>query len=341
MNTENNENQKEKKTSQQMHKVKTIIIDTGKIRQTKAFARQDGAILGAIWIVSFVCTMLAVDPQYQMLGFISNILIIATPFVVAKRLKAFRDYARDGHISFRHAFYDCIQTFFNRNPSAYPCAISLVPFYGYESIHEPTANQLSDCSTSVSVNCRESKALLDAVSMMKPIAWASTFMITDLVAGAVLSPIIAAVMAKKKQTTAYKITINKRQTDKYKIMDISVIIPLFNEEESLPELFAWIKRVMASNDFTYEVIFVNDGSHRPFMERHRRTCREERASKGYQIPQKLWKEPSTLLWFQRSTGRCCHHHGCRSTGFSRRDSGTLPDDYERGIRPRVRLQAEP
>lgn len=68
MNTENNENQKEKKTSQQMHKVKTIIIDTGKIRQTKAFARQDGAILGAVWIVSFVCTMLAVDPQYQMLG---------------------------------------------------------------------------------------------------------------------------------------------------------------------------------------------------------------------------------------------------------------------------------
>ena len=43
-------------------------------------------------------------------------------------------------------------------------------------------------------------------------------------------------------------------------MDISVIVPLFNEEESLPELFAWIKRVMDVNDFTYEVIFVNDGS---------------------------------------------------------------------------------
>ena len=43
-------------------------------------------------------------------------------------------------------------------------------------------------------------------------------------------------------------------------MDISVIVPLFNEEESLPELFAWIKRVMDTNDFTYEVIFVNDGS---------------------------------------------------------------------------------
>ena len=43
-------------------------------------------------------------------------------------------------------------------------------------------------------------------------------------------------------------------------MDISVVIPLFNEEESLPELFSWIKRVMNENSFTYEVYFVNDGS---------------------------------------------------------------------------------
>ena len=43
-------------------------------------------------------------------------------------------------------------------------------------------------------------------------------------------------------------------------MDISVIIPLFNEEESLPELEAWIRRVMEANNFSYEIIFVNDGS---------------------------------------------------------------------------------
>ncbi|MBQ0141777.1 MAG: glycosyltransferase, partial [Prevotellaceae bacterium] len=42
--------------------------------------------------------------------------------------------------------------------------------------------------------------------------------------------------------------------------DISVIVPLFNEEESLPELHSWIKRVMESNNYTYEIIFVNDGS---------------------------------------------------------------------------------
>lgn len=43
-------------------------------------------------------------------------------------------------------------------------------------------------------------------------------------------------------------------------MDITVIVPLFNEEESIPELYSWIKRVMTENNFTYEVIFVNDGS---------------------------------------------------------------------------------
>lgn len=43
-------------------------------------------------------------------------------------------------------------------------------------------------------------------------------------------------------------------------MDISVVIPLYNEEESLPELTEWIARVMKENNFTYEVIFVDDGS---------------------------------------------------------------------------------
>lgn len=43
-------------------------------------------------------------------------------------------------------------------------------------------------------------------------------------------------------------------------MNISVVIPLFNEEESLPELTRWIKQVMDPNQFTYEIIFVDDGS---------------------------------------------------------------------------------
>ena len=43
-------------------------------------------------------------------------------------------------------------------------------------------------------------------------------------------------------------------------MDISVVVPLYNEAESLPELVAWIERVMKENEFSYEVLLINDGS---------------------------------------------------------------------------------
>ena len=43
-------------------------------------------------------------------------------------------------------------------------------------------------------------------------------------------------------------------------MDISVVIPLLNEEESLTELHDWIANIMQSNHFSYEIIFIDDGS---------------------------------------------------------------------------------
>lgn len=43
-------------------------------------------------------------------------------------------------------------------------------------------------------------------------------------------------------------------------LDISVVVPLFNEEESLPELFDWIRKVCNENNYSFEVLFVDDGS---------------------------------------------------------------------------------
>ena len=43
-------------------------------------------------------------------------------------------------------------------------------------------------------------------------------------------------------------------------MDISIVIPLLNEAESLPELSAWIHRMCEANKYSYEVLFVDDGS---------------------------------------------------------------------------------
>lgn len=43
-------------------------------------------------------------------------------------------------------------------------------------------------------------------------------------------------------------------------MDISIVIPLFNEDESLPELTSWIEKVMLANNYEYEIFFIDDGS---------------------------------------------------------------------------------
>ena len=43
-------------------------------------------------------------------------------------------------------------------------------------------------------------------------------------------------------------------------MDISIIVPLYNEAESINELYSWVVRVMNENNFSYEIIFINDGS---------------------------------------------------------------------------------
>lgn len=44
------------------------------------------------------------------------------------------------------------------------------------------------------------------------------------------------------------------------LLQISIVIPLFNEDESLPPLHDWIVKVMNENNFSYEIVFINDGS---------------------------------------------------------------------------------
>lgn len=72
-------------------------------------------------------------------------------------------------------------------------------------------------------------------------------------------------------------------------MQISLVIPLFNEAESLPELTAWIKRVMNANGFTYEVVYVDDGS----------------TDNSWKVIQKLKLENSNIvaLRFRRNYGK--------------------------------------
>lgn len=85
-------------------------------------------------------------------------------------------------------------------------------------------------------------------------------------------------------------------------MDISVVVPLYNEAESLPELFEWIDRVMKANGFSYEVIFVNDGSTDDSWNVIRRLSSESDAVKAISFRRNYGKSPALFCGFERAEG---------------------------------------
>ena len=85
-------------------------------------------------------------------------------------------------------------------------------------------------------------------------------------------------------------------------MDISVVIPLYNEEESLPELYAWIERVMKANGFSYEVIFVNDGSTDGSWKVIEELSRKSECVKGIKFRRNYGKSPALYCGFEKAQG---------------------------------------
>ena len=85
-------------------------------------------------------------------------------------------------------------------------------------------------------------------------------------------------------------------------MNISVVIPLYNEEESLPELFAWIQRVMKENGFSYEVIFVNDGSTDRSWNVIEGLAAKHPEAKGIKFRRNYGKSPALYCGFEKAQG---------------------------------------
>ncbi|MGN0036696.1 MAG: glycosyltransferase family 2 protein [Bacteroidaceae bacterium] len=85
-------------------------------------------------------------------------------------------------------------------------------------------------------------------------------------------------------------------------MDISVVVPLYNEEESIPELYAWIDRVMQQNRFSYEVIFVNDGSTDRSWSVIEGLSAEHESVKGIKFRRNYGKSPALYCGFERAQG---------------------------------------
>lgn len=85
-------------------------------------------------------------------------------------------------------------------------------------------------------------------------------------------------------------------------MDISVVVPLYNEAESLPELAAWIDRVMKEHGYTYEVLMINDGSTDGSWQVIRELHEKNKNIKGVSFRRNYGKSPALYTGFERVVG---------------------------------------
>lgn len=85
-------------------------------------------------------------------------------------------------------------------------------------------------------------------------------------------------------------------------MDISVVVPLYNEAESLPELEAWIRRVMEENGFSYEILFINDGSTDDSWRVIKELSEKNPSVKGVCFRRNYGKSPALNTGFEKAQG---------------------------------------
>src|SRR5262245_16888195 len=85
-------------------------------------------------------------------------------------------------------------------------------------------------------------------------------------------------------------------------MNISIAIPLFNEEESLQELCNWIEKVMKENNFSYEVILVDDGSRDSSWEKIELISKQNSSVKGIKFRRNYGKSAALNVAFAEAKG---------------------------------------
>ena len=103
-----------------------------------------------------------------------------------------------------------------------------------------------------------------------------------------------------RQITGKALSLKPYMTDQ--AIQISVVIPLYNEEESLPELCEWIARVMDENHFSYEVLFMDDGSRDRSWEVIQRLSQENPNVRGMRFVRNYGKTAALQTGFQAAKG---------------------------------------
>ena len=87
------------------------------------------------------------------------------------------------------------------------------------------------------------------------------------------------------------------------MLQISIVVPLYNEAESLPELCSWIDRVMQENQFSYEMIFINDGSKDDSWQVLQNLSKQYPTIKGISFTRNYGKSAALHEGFQKASGQ--------------------------------------
>lgn len=170
------------------------MINVTALVQLKAFARQDGGILALAWIASFI--LMIYMPQYAY----GNLLAIATPFIVAWRLCAFRNYALDGIISFRRSFAYSCYTFFYASlifALAQYVYLKFIDSASMRNMMEEAVKVLTPMYEQQGVQENEINMVANMMTTLKPIELSIIFMMQNLIIGLALSIPISLICRRK------------------------------------------------------------------------------------------------------------------------------------------------
>lgn len=159
------------------------MINVVNLIQLKAFARQDALLLALLWAASFACIMLL------QAGLVGNLLALATPFLLGYRLKAFRNGALGGVISFRRAYAYCAYTFLYAS-----LVFALVQFGYFQFVDKGSFAQLITETMRLVLPIYEQNGMtkaeiqqsIDMITLITPTQWTFMFMMQNLFFGAIV-----------------------------------------------------------------------------------------------------------------------------------------------------------
>jgi len=166
------------------------------LKQLKAFARQDGAILALVWIAAFLFTMRL--PQ----SMVGNLLTLSTPFVVAWRLRAFRNNALDGEISYRRALAYSWHTFVYASLIFALAQYLYIRFYDPESLITMMRDSIHSFGAAyqqMGMNETQMQESVKLLGTLQPIELVFLFFTQNIFIGLFLSLIIAAFGMKHRR----------------------------------------------------------------------------------------------------------------------------------------------